>query len=155
MLNAADVLGGEARKRFVRMIHASLPLQRSFFEQFYGQHPELLVENARWRFRNHHQFNPQSLFITYLALHNRCVLRPQGQTVIYLAPRPERIKKVAQSLRAAIVNRAAKICCINSLDMGAPEQQLGIVAWIGQRLGIDFLALRAERLRKQQAEERA
>lgn len=155
MLNAADVLGGEARKRFVRMIHASLPLQRSFFEQFYGQHPELLVENARWRFRNPHQFNPQSLFITYLALHNRCVLRPQGQTVIYLAPRPERIKKVAQSLRAAIVNRAAKICCINSLDMGAPEQQLGIVAWIGQRLGIDFLALRAERLRKQQAEERA
>lgn len=78
MLNAADVLGGEARKRFVRMIHASLPLQRSFFEQFYGQHPELLVENARWRFRNPHQFNPQSLFITYLALHNRCVLRPQG-----------------------------------------------------------------------------
>lgn len=144
MLNAADIIGGEARCRFVRMIHSSLPLLRSFFERFYREHPDLLLANARWRFRNNHQFNPQSLFITQQALQRVCILKPQGDTVIYLAPRPDRLEKCAAALRRAVANTKAKFCCVNSLDMGTPQQQRDIVAWISQRLGIDFLSMRNE-----------
>ncbi len=141
MLNAADRLGGEARSRFVRMIHAPLVLRRSIFERCYAKHPDWLVENARWRFRHALQFNPQSLFFTWSALHNACVLKRQGKEVICLQAVPEQAEKCAQQLQAAMANTEAKFCCVNSLDLGTPEQQRSIVEWIGRRLGIDFLAM--------------
>lgn len=49
-----------------------------------------------------------------------------------------------EHLQAAIANTKAKFCCVNSLDMGTPQQQRDIVAWISQRLGIDFLSMRNE-----------
>lgn len=144
MLNAADRLKGEARNRFVRIIHAPLVLCRSVFEQFYAAHPEWLTENARWRFRHASQFNPQSLFFTWAALHDRCVLKEQGDDVICLSATADRLEKCAAALQRAIANTKAKFCCVNSLDMGTPQQQRDIVAWISQRLGIDFLSMRNE-----------
>lgn len=142
MLNAADI--SSVRGRFVRIIHSPTPLLKSFFERFYALHRELIDRNARCRFREPHQFNPQALFLTELAQHNNCVLQTCSEEVICLHPSPQHLNRDMEHLQAAIANTKAKFCCVNSLDMGTPQQQRDIVAWISQRLGIDFLSMRNE-----------
>lgn len=138
MLNAADLLGGQALWRFFRPLHVPHVLNRTLCEEFYAAHPEALAQNIRHRFRDVTQFNPQSLFQTVMAQRGDCVIRPHKDDILYIKPQATRTARFERDMARLVATREARFCCINSLDEGSPEQQRAIRVWIGERLGIPF-----------------
>ena len=131
MLNAADILG--CHKFFLKMDHTPKGLFRSFYEEFFSNHPNILKQNISHRFRHASQFNPQEL--QYMALYNDglCELRPVKGNLFYLKPK-NKVGYITKKLRDFSRNGNCKFGCFNSLDQASEEEQKIIISWIKHRI---------------------
>lgn len=136
MLNAADMLGGKALLRFLRILHTPLALKRSWFAEYFKKNPEALVSNIRHRFRHRTQFNPQALQHTALALCGEAEVRSNKGKVLYIEPFSDREVRFDQYMKRLLEEREAPFCCINSLDRGSEFQRQTIINWVEDRLDI-------------------
>lgn len=128
MLNGARMAG--ARWRFLKIDHTPRPLLRSFFEEWYGRHPEQLAKNISFRFRNAAQFSSEELQYMNLHFEGRLLLRPVKGNLFYLEPkdRKDYISRKLLKLRAGNY----RFCCFNSLDKAAPDDRAAVEAWINE-----------------------
>lgn len=134
MLNAADVLGSN---RFLRINHTPQMMLRSFFEKFYQEHPEVMENNIRHRFRSASRVNVHCLQSTALALSGKCRIEPSPHKYIYIQPRPDGtlVEKQIQQMEKA----GALFCCLNSLDFASEESRRQILEAITSRIGIEIV----------------
>ncbi len=133
MLNAADIAGNH--RFFLKMDHTPKGLSRSFYEEFFSRHTEVLERNISHRFRHASQFNPQELQYLSLYMAGRCELRPVKGNLFYLKPK-KGIDYIAKKLALFSRNKECKFGCFNSLDMASREEQTMIVEWIKERIGL-------------------
>lgn len=132
MLNAADLLGAD---KFIRIKHTPHHLRRSFFEQYFGEHPDILEKQISYRFRDPSQFNMQCFYYTALALRGECKLITDKKKYIYMEPKEDgSIKK--KHLERILADDGALFGCFNSLDKASKENAEMLTGWITARLGI-------------------
>lgn len=140
MLNSAEMASSG---HFWYFPHIPLPVCRSWYEEYYGKHPEAIIRNIEDRFRSPVQFNPQQLFYIHAQKEGRCVIKsPKGLSVFF---KPENgkgdgrymLKKIAE----AESRPGLKFGCISSLDKGSEKDAEIFNDWACKRIGLapDFL----------------
>ncbi|MBQ8454954.1 MAG: Stealth CR1 domain-containing protein [Bacteroidaceae bacterium] len=73
MMLAAEIAG--SRGSFIRLSHTPHPLLRSTLEKFYNEHPRLLVQNIKERFRSRWHFRTDELCYMLLLSEGRLQLQ--------------------------------------------------------------------------------
>ena len=134
MLNAADLLGV---KRFLRIKHTPHTLRRSFFEEFFAEHPDVLENQIQHRFRHDTQFS--ALALEYTALAHKgpeyCRVETSARKCLYMKPRNGRVPGEARLARLE-KNTDALFLCMNSLDIATPAESERLIAWLARHLDV-------------------
>lgn len=133
MVNAAQLLGS---RHFWLFPHAPLPASKSFYERFFGEHPELLAQNIRHRFREESQFSFISLFYIEGRNSGAVEVRSPKGTTLFLKPFADKVGYMERKLREADSNPRLLFGCINSLGETTAQEQALFIEWIERRLGI-------------------
>ena len=134
MLNSADILRSGY---FFLFPHAPVPMRRSWYEEFFGAHPDLLDSNIRHRFREPSQFSSPTLFYVSAYREGLLDVRSSKGTTCFFKPFAE--KKggyMARKISEADGNKALKFGCINSLGEASIEEQEMFNRWITNKLDI-------------------
>ena len=133
MINAVKILGGHPV--FLYLAHTPRALKRSFYENFFAEHPEVLVRNLLDRFRTPRQYNSQELFYITELKAGRLKVVPTSRRLLYLKPH-RGSRHVTRNLRR--FDRSCNACfgCINSIDLASTEDRQRIFKWISGRLGV-------------------
>jgi len=116
MLNGARLAG--ARWTYYKLNHTPRPLLKSFFENFYKEHPEALERNISYRFRSAEQFSSEELFYVSRFKEGRALLKNYSKLLFYLEPKnkPEYIPR-----KLILFDKGNyKFCCFNSIDKAGP-----------------------------------
>lgn len=133
MINAVKILGGHPV--FLYLAHTPRALKRSFYENFFAEHPEVLVRNLLDRFRTPRQYNSQELFYITELKAGRLKVVPTSRRLLYLKPH-RGSRHVTRNLRRFDRKRNACFGCINSIDLASAEDRHRIFNWIAHRLGL-------------------
>lgn len=133
MLNAASLLGNSMF--FIKIYHTPRALLKSVYQDFFDEHPEHLIRNISYKFRNHRQYNPQEVQLMLLYRKKRCILRNAKRELLYLKPK-HGIEYVNRKLKRFTELTEYKFACFNSIDQACSETQRAIISWIERRLGL-------------------
>lgn len=133
MIQGSELAGSKLIS--LKMTHNPRPLLKSAYEDYFKAHPESLVRNLQYRFRNMGQFTPQILQYTLLTKAKRCVRKSIKGKLLFIRFEhgSKRLKKKIALLER---NNSIKFCCINSLDMASESDFNLVTRWINQRLGL-------------------
>jgi hypothetical protein len=137
MLNSADILHSGY---FYLFPHAPVPMHRTWYEDFYAEHPDLLDRNIRHRFREPSQFSAPNLF--YLSAHRAGRLErrsPKGTTCFFKPSVKKTGGYMARKIAEADANKMLKFGCINSLGETTVEEQEMFKQWITKKLDVTLL----------------
>ena len=133
MLNAARLL--EKHPYILRIHHTPKGLLRSFYENYFTEHPEHLLNNIKHRFRNVKQFNPQELQYLQLYREGRCELRKVEDNLIYLYAK-DSDEYISKKLEYFSTLTDYKFGCFNSLDQASESGCNMIIDWIKNRISL-------------------
>lgn len=133
MLMAAATLESD---HFIYHYHCPLPQSRVLLERFYQLHPELLRQNASYKFRDPHQYNPQTL-CCLLAERENLLRIDRSDTNLFLKPKASRPDYLQKRLPKPGTHTLLQMGCINSLDRTTPEEQARFSHWICNLLEVD------------------
>lgn len=133
MVNAATLVGSD---HFWHFPHIPAPLHKSFYEKFFAEHPDFLVQNIRHRFREATQYSFVSLF--YIEGEKGGVVRVESPKGLYTFLKPSADKKgyMERKLREADRNPHLLFGCINSLGETSEEEQALFHEWICKQLNV-------------------
>ena len=125
-------------RRFLFLLHTPLPVRRSFFEDYFTAHPEVLDVNISQRFRHPSQFNPQELF--YLTEHHagRCLVTPSHANVFYYKPHPHTAERYLRRKKREFCRTRALFGCFNSLDQASESEREQVLHFVAERLKVDL-----------------
>ncbi len=134
MLNAARLAGDHFS--FLKINHTPRALSRSFYEDYFNSHPELLRSNISYRFRNASQFTPEELqYIT--KYHNcDCILRKVNDNLFFLDTKNSN-RYIRRKLEHLNCSNFYKFLCINSLSVADTEGRDRVAGWVKHRLEIN------------------
>ena len=136
MLNSADILRSGY---FYLFPHAPVPMRRSWYENFYAGHPDLLHHNIRYRFREPSQFSAPTLFYLSSKREGKLeVYSPKGTTCFFKPFAEKTGGYMARKIREADANKNLKFGCINSLGETTEEEQQMFHKWISRRLDVSL-----------------
>lgn len=119
MLNGAILAG--ARWTYYRMNHAPRPLLKSFFENFCKEHPEHMLRNISFRFRDAAQYSSEELLYTSLLRAGKAELRNYEGLLFYYEPKDKKGRLAKKFDRFDRGNY--RFCCFNSLDKADAAEQ--------------------------------
>lgn len=132
MCNAARLLGRGTY--MIKVYHTPKALKKSYYEEFFTQHPDLLVRNISHRFRHPSQYNAQEL--QYLSHFRRGECQLLGAAdLMYLKPK-KGVEYVEEKLRLFTQRANCKFACFNSLDQSSEDVCAMVIAWIKQRISL-------------------
>lgn len=127
MANALDILGGGSR--FLYLSHTPRAQKRSFFEDFFREHEDLIIRNIQHKFRHEEQFNTQELFYLSEFRKGRCtVISPEGKA-IFLMPSKGR-RHIERKIKAYGEGKGYMFGCINSLSEASEADREHVLAWL-------------------------
>ena len=133
MLNALDIIG--SGPKFLYLAHSPRALRKSFYEDFFKEHEDVLIRNIRHKFRHAEQYNSQELFYMTEYRNGRCVVRSPKQYGMYLKPK-KRKNYIADKLESFRRKPHALFCCFNSLDQASADDRNMVNDWIMDRLSL-------------------
>ena len=112
-------------------------MRRTWYEQFYAEHPDLLDRNIRHRFREPSQFSAPTLF--YVSAHREGLLEvrsPKGTTCFLKPSMEKREAYMERKIAEAEANKNLKFGFINSLGETTEEAQQMFKEWITKKLNV-------------------
>lgn len=115
--------------------HTPLAQDRRILEAFFAERPDLIEANARHKFRDRSQFNPQVL-CNILAEKAGRLIYDRTNTNLFLKPIADRPDYLTRRLAAADRNTTLRLGCISSLDRASGQQRNEFEQWILRRLQI-------------------
>lgn len=122
------------RLSYFRLAHCQKALRRDFYEEWFSQHPEAMIRNIRYRFRDAEQFTSQVL--QYMSLYDagRCELRSASEELFFFQPKRKDgyFRKKMERLRRF----KGRFACFNSVDMASEDERAELVAWVEEKLDI-------------------
>lgn len=133
MYNAASLLGWHFY--IIKIYHTPKALLKSYYERFFSEHPEHLINNICHRFRNPKQFNAQELQYLEFYRKGKCEIRRPYDNLLYLKPKKSE-KYIKEKLYLFSEKKNYKFGCFNSLDQITEEGRKIIIGWIEKRIGL-------------------
>lgn len=132
MYLAAQLLGEKCK--FMKLHHTPRGLLKSYSEQFYAKHEDILIRNIRHKFRDIEQYSAMELQYMDLYRQGKNEKRSPDGYIFYLFPKRKHdyVAKKMQKLHQGDY----KCCCFNSLDLATPEDRQMIESWINNQLGL-------------------
>ena len=132
MLRAAEIVG--EKKIILRLEHTPRPLLKSWYEEYFSSHEDVLLRNIRCRFRDPSQYNAEELEYLPLYRNGACEVRAPFEYLFFLQPKKKKdyIARKMEKLRAG----DWCFCCFNSLDLASEDERKLIVSWIEDRLSL-------------------
>ena len=131
MLNAVDIMGGS--RRFMFLGHTPRALKKSFFEDFFKEHDDLIIRNIHHKFRNAEQFNSQELFYISEYRKGRCKVINTDTRLVYLKPKKKK-GYIDRKLSMFERRKGAIFCCANALSLAGKDDQAKIMSWVRNRI---------------------
>lgn len=132
LCNAARLAG--ARWSFLRINHAPRALRRDFYEGYFNEHPDHLIRNIQYRFRNYDMYVPEVLQYTILKNQGKCILKPVKGNLFYLEPK--RGKEYISSRLKKLDSGNYHFCCFNSIDKATKEDLQMVIGSVTRILTI-------------------
>ena len=133
MVNGARVAG--ARFVMLKIYHTPRSLNRTFFEDWYGAHPEHMERNISYRFRDANQFSSEELFFVRMWKQGKLRLRRGKDYMFYFEPKKK--KGYIERKMEYLHNRPWKFCCFNSLDQAPESVRQTILDWMDETVRMD------------------
>lgn len=130
MASGARLAG--ARWRMLKIYHTPRPLRRSFFEQWFADHPGHMERNIAYRFRDASQYSPEELFMVSYWRRGQLQLRKATQYMYYYEPKPK--PNYLEHKMRELQTHPWKFCCFNSLDLAPSADRDAILQWMDQLL---------------------
>ena len=112
---SADMVG---LKRYYALHHRPHFIQKELLQNYFKQHPDVLLQQIGFKFRDFEQFLPVGLANHLSIQQNKAILKPDEQ-VAYVKPSDD----IADFLHA-LQNDAIKYGCIQSLDLMTESNQV-------------------------------
>lgn len=106
---------------FIRLQHLPLSLSRSLYEEYYSRHPEAIIQNIRYRFRDISQYNPQEL--NYLLARKCYGVLPTDARPFLVTMGPSGQTRFRRRFNRLTTSPSVKYLCVNSLDMMTESQR--------------------------------
>ena len=131
----AHMLAG-LNKEFIYMQHTPHTLRRSFFEEFFAAHPDVLANQIRHRFREETQFSAVCLQYASLYMQGRCKIVSHKDKLICMKPRKNRSGYIGRKMEAIEKSRHVLFSCVNSLDTALQSEQETYCRYMSNRLDI-------------------
>ena len=132
LCNAGRLAGN--RWSYLRINHTPRGLRRDFYEEHYMTHPQDMIRNIQYRFRNPDMYVPEALQYSLLLKQGKCVIRPVKDNLFYLEPKKGK-GYIAGKLRK-LKSGNYRFCCFNSIDKAVPEDLQLIIDHVSEILGI-------------------
>jgi hypothetical protein len=132
LANSALLAGN--KWNMLRINHNPRALRREFYEQYFAEHPQTLIRNLRYRFRDPDMYLPELLQYTILNNQGLCDVRPVKGNLMYIQPkdRKDYIKEKLNRLNSGNY----RFCCFNSIDKASPEDLQAVREWVSSNLKI-------------------
>lgn len=121
------------KRRFFNLPHAPLPVFKKTFVDFFQAHPNLLANNIRYPFRDHHQFLPLSL-AQHLELKQQRAMIDNTLESVYINPACHKLRKIQARLASADQKERIAFACVQSMDQASPEVRDYIFKWLSKRI---------------------
>ena len=134
MLNAAKIL---KEPRIIRILHTPHSFRRSVFQEFFEAHPEHLIHNIQYRFRNMAQYSSAELYYLLALSQDKAVLPLQKGKDACILPSIYSIDELKKRLDRFASNPDIFCFCANSLDQATPEAIDVVTKWMSDIIGID------------------
>ena len=127
MANALKAIGGG--RKFLYLTHTPRALKKSFFEDFYREHEDLIIKNIQHRFRHKDQYNPQELFYISESRQGRCiVVSPKGKALCLMPSKGRR--HIERNIKAFGDGHGYMFGCINSLSEASVTDIERVLGWL-------------------------
>lgn len=126
--------------RYFRLPHVPHAWTRSSQASYFGENPEVLEQNIKYRLRAYEQLIGESL-AAHLELRKHSAIINNQLFNIQLKPRQQFYWRVWLKLWWADHNANAAFACIQSIEAATPAKQQLIFNWLDKRIGklIDLL----------------
>ena len=132
LCNAALLAG--SRWSFLRINHTPRALRRDFYEEYFTVHPDALIRNIQYKFRDSDMYVPELLQFTQLNNMGKCVVKPVRGNLFYLQPNGS--DGYFRSKLHMLTTGEYKFCCFNSIDKATPEELQIVRQWVMSTLDI-------------------
>lgn len=119
---------------FLNLKHTPKALRRDFYERYFTEHPELILRNIQFRFRNPGQFTPQELQYLTLYKDRNCIYHDPQPILFYLQPKKKH-NYVSKKIAKLHKMKRCKFLCFNSIDLGSEADQALIFEELKRRFG--------------------
>jgi len=125
---AAKILGF---KKYYNFRHTPHPLRKSTFANYFKKHPEVFIENIKYKFRNPKQFTPQG-FANHLEIKQKTCILKKDLELLYF--RSYKKSLYWYKFKLNIKGRKKLFLGLQSLNH-CPEKKLDyILGWLSKRV---------------------
>lgn len=131
-LNGARLAG--SRFWFLRLAHCQKALRRDFYEEYFRNHPDDLIRNISYRFRDAEQFTPQVLQYMTLYDNGECLIKSPRGMLFYLLIKKD--KDYFEEKMRKLETFSGKFACFNNVDSASEYELKKLIGWIERRLRI-------------------
>lgn len=124
----------DAKFRYLRPAHCQKALRRDFYETYFAEHPEDLLSNISYRFRDAEQFTPQ--VTQYMTLHQegKCVVRPADKELFFFQPKKK--DGYFEKKMRRLEGFEGHFSCFNSIDLADEAQRKELLDWVERKLDV-------------------
>jgi Stealth protein CR2, conserved region 2/Stealth protein CR1, conserved region 1/Stealth protein CR3, conserved region 3 len=132
MESGAKILG--FADKYLDLPHNPHSWKKSLLQEFYQTFPELLRQNASFKFRSHEQLYPESL-MAHLAIKQRKAIVDNHFKVLQLKPGEQTAGRIKAKLAAAEADANFVFACVQSLEDASAKCRSMIWKWLDERIG--------------------
>jgi len=111
--------------------HTPHPLRKSTFENYFKAHPEVFIDNIKYKFRDKSQFTPQGL-ANHIEIKNKTCVFKQDLQLIYF--RSYKKPLLWYKFKLNMKSRGKLFLGLQSLDLCAPKISNFILKWLEKRI---------------------
>lgn len=135
LLNASSIVGDGPV--ILYLAHTPRPLLKSFLQEYFDEHPDVILRNVRHRFRDGEQYNTQEIEYLSLLRAGRCHVRNPRKYALYLQPKPKEGYVAGKMAKLEARDSSVKFICFNGLENGTAQDKKLVLDWIHNNLGIE------------------
>lgn len=132
MMNAA-MIAKASKYHYFRLKHTPKSLRRDFYENYFTLHPDMMLRNIKYRFRDLEQYTPQELQYLVLYKNGECIQVDPDGFLFYLQPKSKK-NYIPKKLAKLHKMKSCKFLCFNSMDLASESDQELIFKELDSRL---------------------
>ena len=130
--NTARLVGWT--KHCFHLLHVPLPAKKQTFVDFFQAHPDVILQNIRYPFRDTHQFLPL-LLAQNLEIDHENVIFDNKLTAIYVNGACHSLAKIQRRLLSADGRKKPTFMCMQSIDLAKEPVRKLLFEWLDKRIG--------------------